>query len=293
MPILLFENERGEAREELLRDPDTTIGRASCNHVVIDYRRVSRIHAVLTRYGAFVHIRDLGSTNGTFVNGERVASQMLAHGDTIEIGDVKLRFLENAPQVVVAAPLAPQRPAEAPNAPDAPDAPESPEATQPSLSLSIAPSASPSPLPSALPEYPVEEFAPALSTEEEASLESFFLPPAPVPPPPHASHDPFDELLVDGPLDDLLDDEAAAGVPFAEWIEDTVAFHFRAEGKEVAGLISYEALADHFSSGALLGDVDIRAMEAYRQNAGVINAVAAKRHALGRREPVFLRTTDF
>lgn len=245
MPILLLENESGEAREELLRDPDTTIGRASYNHVVIDVRRVSRIHAVLTRYGPFVSIRDLGSTNGTYVNGSRVTNQVLVSGDTIEIGGIMMRFFDSEQQLAVATAVAPAHEAVLP-VPPPPPAPPPP---------------APAPAP-------------------------------PEPSPPHPADDLMDDFLHDE-LDELMDDDVVEGVPFAEWIEDTVAFHFPADGREVPALITYEALEDHFSAGSLLGDPDIRSAEAYRQNAAAINRVAARRYALGRREPVFLRTTDF
>jgi pSer/pThr/pTyr-binding forkhead associated (FHA) protein len=262
MPTLLLEFDSGPSREEPLRDPDTTIGRASCNHIVIEARRISRIHAVLTRYGSIVSIRDLGSTNGTYVNGRRVTNQVLEDGDVIEIGDIHIRYLDAERRVVASTstmPMEMEMPAREPE-------PEPEPAFAPPVF--IPPPPRPRPAPSI--QSPVSP-QPPLLTEEYAPLAE----------------------LLDGPLDDLLDDEDAQGAPFPEWIEDTVAFHFRADGRDVEALITYEALEDHFGAGALLGAVDIRCMEAYRQNAPAINAVAARRYALGRREPVFLRTTDF
>jgi DNA-binding response OmpR family regulator len=80
-------------REHQLRSDVTTIGRAVENDIVITSRRVSREHARLQRQGRRVVLSDLGSTNGTFLNDERVLSPAeLRDGDRISIGDVELTF---------------------------------------------------------------------------------------------------------------------------------------------------------------------------------------------------------
>lgn len=71
----------------------TTIGRDAVNDVVIESTLVSRRHAVLLSDGPFVTIKDEGSRNGTYVNGRRVETQVLADHDLIEIGDCVMRFL--------------------------------------------------------------------------------------------------------------------------------------------------------------------------------------------------------
>lgn len=72
-----------------------TIGRDPGNDIVLPHPIVSRQHARIKRArpeGAYT-IEDLGSTNGTFVNGERVVEPRLLHrGDRIHIGPVKLAF---------------------------------------------------------------------------------------------------------------------------------------------------------------------------------------------------------
>ncbi len=62
-----------------------TIGRDAANDVPLPNPQVSRNHARLRRTGTTHIIEDLGSTNGTFVNGERITSRQLAVGDQIQI----------------------------------------------------------------------------------------------------------------------------------------------------------------------------------------------------------------
>jgi pSer/pThr/pTyr-binding forkhead associated (FHA) protein len=70
-----------------------TIGREPHNQVVIDDRSVSREHAAITPVGNDHILEDLGSANGTFVNGTRVPRRILQHGDVIEFGIYHLRYL--------------------------------------------------------------------------------------------------------------------------------------------------------------------------------------------------------
>jgi hypothetical protein len=80
----------GTQRDIALDGAPLTIGRASDNGLVINDSRVSRHHARLqARRGALV-FTDLGSTNGSRVNGSRVAEVALGEGDQIEIGDTVL-----------------------------------------------------------------------------------------------------------------------------------------------------------------------------------------------------------
>ncbi len=57
---------------------------------------VSRMHAVLKRSGVRVVIMDLGSANGTYVNGKRLTPQterLLNHGDVVALGKLKFQVL--------------------------------------------------------------------------------------------------------------------------------------------------------------------------------------------------------
>ena len=90
-PIPFFTDPTGQ--EHLLSSECTTIGRAVENDVVITSKRVSREHARVLRDGWRVTLEDLGSTNGTFVNQERVLSPVALHdGDQVAIGNVTLVF---------------------------------------------------------------------------------------------------------------------------------------------------------------------------------------------------------
>jgi predicted component of type VI protein secretion system len=61
---------------------------------------LSRLHAVLERYGAGWCVRDLDSRNGTFVNGQRVwGERPLRHGDELRVGATRLRYCSDEPAV--------------------------------------------------------------------------------------------------------------------------------------------------------------------------------------------------
>jgi pSer/pThr/pTyr-binding forkhead associated (FHA) protein len=94
MPRLIVMSKRGATRQVMLSAARTTLGRDTGNTVVIDSVRASRRHAMVIRDGTNVWVRDLDSSNGTFVNEERVTCCRLEHGDVVEIGDLRLRFLD-------------------------------------------------------------------------------------------------------------------------------------------------------------------------------------------------------
>lgn len=75
-----------------LRFGDAMIGRALDNDVVLESNDVSRRHARLEPAGSVLRLVDLGSTNGTRVNGRRVQEHLLHDGDLVEFGSVQLAF---------------------------------------------------------------------------------------------------------------------------------------------------------------------------------------------------------
>ena len=65
------------------------IGRDERAGIVIESRAVSLRHCTVAAVPGGVRLQDLGSTNGTFVNGIRVAEAVLKNGDRLRIGDVE------------------------------------------------------------------------------------------------------------------------------------------------------------------------------------------------------------
>src|SRR5262245_62582934 len=70
----------------------TLVGRHIHCDVRIDSARVSRRHCCLFPEGDHLVVRDLDSTNGTWVNGDRVAVARVAPGDELAIGPLRYRF---------------------------------------------------------------------------------------------------------------------------------------------------------------------------------------------------------
>jgi pSer/pThr/pTyr-binding forkhead associated (FHA) protein len=77
-----------------LESDRVTVGKAAENDVALaEDPTASHLHAMLERFPAGWCITDLGSSNGTWVNGERIwSSHRLAHGDEIRVGQTRLIF---------------------------------------------------------------------------------------------------------------------------------------------------------------------------------------------------------
>ncbi len=67
---------------------EISVGRSAENQISVDLTALSRKHCVVFRQARSVYVRDLDSTNGTFVNGERVKVRQLQDGDRVFLGDV-------------------------------------------------------------------------------------------------------------------------------------------------------------------------------------------------------------
>ena len=70
------------------------IGRHSTNDIPLPDRTVSKRHAVIGRVRGQAVVKDLGSRNGTFVNGQKVEKAILSCGDRLKVGSVMLRFFQ-------------------------------------------------------------------------------------------------------------------------------------------------------------------------------------------------------
>ena len=81
----------------------TTIGRKPHNDIQIDNLAVSGDHAVIVTILQDSFLEDLGSTNGTVVNGQSVKKHFLQNSDIIELGKYKLKYVNEAPAGVAKA----------------------------------------------------------------------------------------------------------------------------------------------------------------------------------------------
>ena len=113
----------------------TTLGRGINNDIVINDREISRNHLRLLRAGDGLTVEDLGSTNGTFVNGKRIAGVTpLNIGDMIGLGDTVVLALELLAEEPRLGDLLPAEPADAPT-----PAPQSAYGLQPAPADPYAP----------------------------------------------------------------------------------------------------------------------------------------------------------
>ena len=88
--VLLSEGFTGRTYD--LKVEKTTVGRVSDNAFEIPEASVSSHHAEILLRGNDVVIRDLDSTNGTFINGEKITEAVLKPGQTLRFGTVELRL---------------------------------------------------------------------------------------------------------------------------------------------------------------------------------------------------------
>ena len=83
--------------EEVILDKEvTSIGRKASNDVRIDNLAVSGTHAKILAFGNDCFLEDLDSTNGTYVNGDRISKHVLQPGDKIAIGKHQLLYENEA-----------------------------------------------------------------------------------------------------------------------------------------------------------------------------------------------------
>lgn len=96
-PSLLLTNATRHLRRIVLDKPRLGIGRRAFNDIVLDDLTVSGEHAVLLSQSGVTLISDLGSRNGTQVNGLGITRRVLIHGDRIDVGVYTLTYLDERP----------------------------------------------------------------------------------------------------------------------------------------------------------------------------------------------------
>src|SRR6476646_4706240 len=118
-------------RSHELKADKTTIGRVEDNTFQIAEPSVSSHHCEVEMRGSDVLVKDLNSTNGTFINGEKVSESVLKPGQTLRLGQVEIRLeTEGMP----APAPAPTSSAPAPSAPAPSGAPSGAPAPAPTQS---------------------------------------------------------------------------------------------------------------------------------------------------------------
>jgi pSer/pThr/pTyr-binding forkhead associated (FHA) protein len=70
----------------------THAGRAASNEICLPYPSISNRHCIFVHSGPDIVLRDLNSSNGTYVNGEIISEVILRPGDTIQMGSVMIKF---------------------------------------------------------------------------------------------------------------------------------------------------------------------------------------------------------
>src|SRR6266567_4708326 len=92
--VLLSEGLTGRTYE--LKVEKTTVGRVEDNAFQIPETSVSSHHAEIHLRGNEVLIKDLNSTNGTFINGEKISETVLKPGQILRLGQIEMRLETDA-----------------------------------------------------------------------------------------------------------------------------------------------------------------------------------------------------
>jgi hypothetical protein len=97
-----------QGNEFFIKGEDFLIGRAFECHLMLNDEMISSHHARIVRTGEHYELQDLGSTNGTFVNGEKIDKKVLRTNDRIQLGGLQFEFLQplDVSRTMVATPEA-------------------------------------------------------------------------------------------------------------------------------------------------------------------------------------------
>jgi len=114
MAKLVVQSPEQKGRSYELKVDKTTIGRVEDNTFQLAEASVSSHHCEVLLRGTDVVIKDLNSTNGTFINGEKISESVLKPGQTLRLGQIELRLETGDSTTALPAPGAPAAPAPAP-----------------------------------------------------------------------------------------------------------------------------------------------------------------------------------
>ena len=92
MPKLVVLSEGLTGRAHELKVDKTTVGRLDDNTFQIPEQSVSSHHCEVLLKGSDVIVRDLDSTNGTYINGEKISEKVLKPGQILRLGNVEARL---------------------------------------------------------------------------------------------------------------------------------------------------------------------------------------------------------
>jgi len=92
MPRLVAQSPEFSGKTFDLAGKEITVGRVADNKIQIEHASVSGHHAVFTLDALDYVIKDLDSTNGTRINGERVTQQKLRRNDILRLGNIELLY---------------------------------------------------------------------------------------------------------------------------------------------------------------------------------------------------------
>src|SRR3990172_12370808 len=97
MAVIRYVDGEGRLHPRLLDSESFTLGRANTCQLAIESDMISREHLRIDLEANGRHrIRDLGSRNKTYVNGEQITETLLTGGDIIRAGDQVLEFLDES-----------------------------------------------------------------------------------------------------------------------------------------------------------------------------------------------------
>src|SRR6516164_8549359 len=116
MAKLVILNQGMTGRTFELNVERTTVGRVEDNTFQIADPSVSSHHAEILLRGTELLVRDLNSTNGTFINSEKISEAVLKPGQILRFGQVELKIDNGTPVTVASAPAPVSAPAPAPAA---------------------------------------------------------------------------------------------------------------------------------------------------------------------------------